>query len=210
MSIFKKMLNKDKEERSEFNIEQKQIEKKLKKLNHLKYGDKKTLSAVEIKNMYFGNGILVKDTSSKDACYIDILCGFDNHSFGDKPDASYNLYDFNVREGNIEYVFTSMESIYKKSNQIMEECYDEIYEEIIKFFEENSGSDWDIRLKNEFSLEYLKENWYVAGLAVNDDCIEISIGIKAAENPEHDGFYNVSIFVDYSTQEPSVSFDIVW
>ena len=30
------------------------------------------------------------------------------------------------------------------------------------------------------------------------------------ENPEHDGFYNVSIFVDYSTQEPDVSFDIVW
>ena len=59
-------------------------------------------------------------------------------------------------------------------------------------------------------VTYLKENWYVAGLAINDDCIEISIGIKAAENPEHDGFYNVSIFVDYSTQEPSVSFDIVW
>ena len=210
MSFLKKMFNKDKEESSEFNIEQKQIEKKLKKLNHLKYGDKKTLSAVEIKNMYFGNGILVKDTSSKDACYIDILCGFGNHSFGDKPDSSYNLYDFNVREDNIDYVFTSMESIYKKSNQIMEECYDEIYKEIINFFEENSGSDWDIRLKNEFSLEYLKENWYVAGLAVNDDCIDISIGIKAAENPEHDGFYNVSIFVDYSTQEPSVSFDIVW
>ena len=210
MSIFNKLFNTDKEKSPVFNIEQKQIEKKLKKLNHLKYGDKKTLSAVEIKNMYFGNGILVKDTSSKDACYIDILCGFGNHSFGHKPDASYNLYDFNVREDNIDYVFTSMESIYKKSNQIMEECYEEIYKEIIKFFEENSGSDWDIRLKNEFSLEYLKENWYVTGLAINDDCIEISIGIKAAENPEHDGFYNVSIFVDYSTQEPDVSFDIVW
>ena len=34
MSILKKMFNKDKEESSEFNIEQKQIEKKLKKLNH--------------------------------------------------------------------------------------------------------------------------------------------------------------------------------
>lgn len=111
MSIFNKLFNTDKEESPVFNIEQKQIEKKLKKLNHLKYGDKKTLSAVEIKNVYFGNGILVKDTSSKDACYIDILCGFGNHSFGDKPDASYNLYDFNVREDNIDYVFTSMESI---------------------------------------------------------------------------------------------------
>ena len=103
-----------------------------------------------------------------------------------------------------------MENIYKKSDQIMEECYDEIYKEIVKFFEENRGSDWDIRLKEEFSLEYLKENWYVKGLAINDDNIEISIGIKAAENPEHNGFYNVSIFVDYSTQEPSVEFNIVW
>ena len=210
MSFFNKLFNTVKEENSASTKEQKQIEKKLKKLNHLKYDDKKTLSAVHIENSYFGNGILVKDTSSKDACYIDILCGFENHSFGDKPDASYNLYDFNVREGNIDYVFTSMESIYKKSNQIMEECYDEIYKQITTFFEDNSGSDWDIRLKNEFSLEYLKENWYVEGLSINDDCIEISIGIKAAENPEHDGFYNVSIFVDYSTQEPDVSFNVVW
>ena len=210
MSFFSKLFNTDKEESSALTKEQKQIEKKLKNLNHLKYGDKKTLSAVEIENSYFGNGILVKDTSSKDVCYIDILSGFGNHSFGDKPDVSYNLYEFNVREDNIDYVFNSMESIYKKSDQIMEECYDEIYKEIVKFFEENKGSDWDIRLKNEFSLEYLKENWYVEGLTVNDDCIEISIGIKAAENPEHDGFYNVNIFVDYSTQEPEVSFDIVW
>ena len=210
MSFFSKLFNTEKEENNALTKEQKQIEKKLKKLNHMKYGDKKTLSAVRIENPYFGNGFLVKDTSSKDACYIDILGGFGNHSFGDKPDASYNLYDFNVREDNIDYVFTSMESIYKKSNQIMEECYDEIYKEIINFFEENSGSDWDIRLKNEFSLEYLKDNWYVTGLAINDDHIEISIGIEAAENSEHDDFYNVSIFVDYSTQEPDVSFDIVW
>ena len=47
-------------------------------------------------------------------------------------------------------------------------------------------------------------------MAINDESIEISIGIKAAENLEHDDFYNVSIFVDYSTQEPDVSFDIVW
>ena len=88
--------------------------------------------------------------------------------------------------------------------------YSEIYKEIAKFFEDNSGSDWDIRLKDEFSLEYLKENWYVKGLAINDDNIEIAIGIKAAANREHDGFYNVSIFVDYSTQKPRVEFSIVW
>ncbi|MBR1507451.1 MAG: hypothetical protein IJ619_05570 [Eubacterium sp.] len=210
MSFFNKLFNKDKEESPALTKEQKQIEKKLKNLNHLKYGDKKELSAVEIENSYFGNGILVKDTSSKDAYYIDKLCGFGNHSFGDKPDASYGLYEITVREDNIDYVFNSMESIYKKSDQIMEECYDEIYKEITTFFEDNSDSDWNIRLKSEFSLEYLKANWYVIGLSINDDCIEISIGIKAAENPEHDEFYNVSIFVDYNTQEPEVSFDVVW
>jgi hypothetical protein len=210
MSFFGKIFNTEKEENNALTKEQKQIEKKLKKLNHMKYGDKKTLSAVWIENPYFGNGYLVKDTSSKDACYIDRLGGFGNHSFGDKPDASYNLYEFDVREDNIDYVLASMESIYKKSDLIMEECYDEIYKQITTFFEDNSGSDWDIRLKNEFSLEYLKENWYVEGLSINDECIEISIGIKAAENPEHDSFYNVSIFVDYSTQEPRVEFNIVW
>ena len=214
MSLFSKLFNSDKKEDSGLTKEQKQknkeLEKKLKNLNHLRYGDKKTLSAVEYENSYFGNGILVKDTSSEEVCYIDILGGFDNHSFGDRTDDSYDLYEFIVKEDNIDHVFASMESIYKKSDQIMEECYDEIYKEIVKFFEENRGSDWDIRLKDEFSLEYLKENWYVKGLAIDDDNIEIAIGIKAAENREHDGFYNVSIFVDFSTQEPRVSFDIVW
>ena len=213
MGLFDKLVsNKDKksDKKNKEKDDRVNIEKKLKKLNHMKYGDKKTLSAVEIENSYFGNGVLVKDTSSKEVCYIDILGGFGNHTFGDKPGASYNLYEFNVREDNIDYVLASMESIYKKSDPIMEECYDEIYKQITTFFEDNSGSDWDICLKNEFSLEYLKENWYVEGLSINDDCIEISIGIKAAENPEHDGFYNVSIFVDYSTQEPDVSFNVVW
>lgn len=156
MSFFGKLFNTDKEESSALTKENKQIEKKLKNLNHLKYGDKKTLSAVEIENSYFGNGVLVKDTSSKDVCYIDILGGFGNHSFGDKPDASYGIYEIAVREDNIDYVLDSMESIYKKSDQIMDECYDEIYKEITGFFENNSDSDWDIRLKDEFSLEYLK------------------------------------------------------
>ena len=210
MSLFSKLFNADKEESPALTNEQKQIEKKLKKLNHLKYNDKKVLTAVEIENSYFGNGILVKDTSSKDVYYIDILGGFDNHSFGDRTDDSYDLYEFIVKEDNIDHVFSSMESIYKKSDRIMDQCYDKIYKEITQFFEKNSGSDWDIRLKDEFSLEYLKENWYVKGLAINDDNIEIAIGIKAAENPEHNGFYNISIFVDYSTQEPEVSFDVVW
>ena len=210
MSFFSKLFDTDKEESPALTKEQKQMEKKLKNLNHLRYGDKKVLSAVEIDNAYFGKGILVKDTSSNEAYYIDLLSGFGNHSFGDKPDASYDLYEINIREDNIDYVLASMESIYKNSNQIMEKCYDSIYKEITTFFEDNSGSDWDIRLKDEFSLEYLKENWYVMGLTINDDIIEIAIGIKAAENPEHDSFYNVSIFVDFSTQEPEVSFDIVW
>ena len=175
----------------------------------MKYGDKKKLSAVEIENSYFGNGILVKDTGSKDVCYIYILEGFSNHSFGDKPDASYDYYEIIVREDNIDYVLTSMESIYKNSDKIMEECYDEIYKEIIKFFEKSSGSDLEIRLKNEFDLEYLKENWYVEGLSIYDDYVELSIGINAAKNPEHDVYYNISIFVEYSTLEPEVSLNVV-
>lgn len=210
MSLFRKLFNKGKEGKPALTEEQKEIERKLKKLNNLRYGNKKILSAVEYENAYFGNGILVKDTSSADVCYIDILGGFGNHSFGDKPDASYDLYEFTVREDNIDHVFASMESIYKKSDRIMEQCYDNIYKEIVQFFEDNKGSDWDIRLKDDFTLDYLKENWRVKGLAINDDEIEIAIGIKAAEHPEHNGFYNVSIFVDYSTQEPRVSFDIVW
>ena len=60
----------------------------------------------------------------------------------------------------------------------MEQCYDKIYKEIVQFFEDNNkGSDWDIRLKDDFSLDYLKENWRVKGLAINDDEIEIAIGI---------------------------------
>ena len=214
MSFFSKLFNRDKKEDSGLTKEQKQknkeIEKKLQKLNNLKYGNKKILSAVEYENSYFGNGILVKDTSSEDVCYIDILGGFGNHSFGDRTDDSYDLYDFIVKEDNIDHVFASMESIYKKSDQIMEECYDEIYKEIVKFFKENKGSDWDIRLKDEFSLEYLKENWYVKGLAIDDDNIEFSIGIDAAENHEHDHYYDIYICVDFSTQEAEVTFNAVW
>ena len=63
MSFFSKLFNTEKEENNALTKEQKQIEKKLKKLNHMKYDDKKTLSAVRIENPYFGNGFLVKDTS---------------------------------------------------------------------------------------------------------------------------------------------------
>ena len=91
MSFFSKLFNTDKEANPALTKEQKEIQKKLKNLNHLRYNDKKILSAVRIENPYFGNGFLVKDTSSKDACYIDILGGFGNHSFGDKPDVSFNV-----------------------------------------------------------------------------------------------------------------------
>lgn len=207
MAFFSKMFN---AEKTALTKEQKEIEKKIKRLNQLQYDNKKILSPVSIENSYFGNGILVKDSTSENACYIWLLSGFNNHSFGDKSDDSYDLYDILIQEDNLDYVLTSLEQIYTKSDQIMEECYDEIYKEILKFFEENSGSDWDIRLKDEFDLEYLKENWYVKGVAIYDDHVEISIGIKAANNPEHDGFYDINLFVDYSSQEPDVSFDIVW
>ena len=54
MSFFSKLFNTEKEENNALTKEQKQIEKKLKKLNHMKYDDKKTLSAVRIENPYFG------------------------------------------------------------------------------------------------------------------------------------------------------------
>ena len=161
MAFFSKMFN---AEKTALTKEQKEIEKKIKRLNQLQYDNKKILSPVSIENSYFGNGILVKDSTSENACYIWLLSGFNNHSFGDKSDDSYDLYDILIQEDNLDYVLTSLEQIYTKSDQIMEECYDEIYKEILKFFEENSGSDWDIRLKDEFDLEYLKENWYVSGL----------------------------------------------
>ena len=74
------------------------------------------------------------------------------------------------------------------------------------YFLNNAGE----RLKNEFNLDYLKENWYVKGLAIYDDHIEFSIGIDAAENHEHDHYYDIYICVDFSTQEAEVTFNVVW
>ena len=170
-----------------------------------KQSDKKNLSDVEIENSYFGNGILIKDSSFEPPCYTDIKSGFDGiDSFGKKNDTAYDLYEFIVREDNIDYVFTSLEKIYKKSDQIMEECCNEIYNEITKFFEDGKS------LKSEFNLDYFKGNWYVYGVAIYDDHVEFSIGINAAENPEEDSYYNKIINVEYETQEAEVSFNIVW
>lgn len=36
-----------------------------------------------------------------------------------------------------------------------------------------------------------EENWYVKALAIYDDHIEFSIGIDAAENHEHDHYYDI-------------------
>ena len=171
---------------------------------------KKYLSDVEIANSYFGNGILVKDSGSENIYYKDIKSEFDRmfDSFGKKSDDSYDLYELIVNEDQIGYVLSSLEKIYKKSEQIMEECYDEIYKEIVGVFEAVYGLDKG--LKEEFNLDYLKENWYVYGIAIYDDNVEFSIGIKAAKNPEDVSNYSINLFVDYSTQEPEVSFDVVW
>ena len=40
--------------------------------------------------------------------------------------------------------------------------------------------------------------------------INIQILIKAAENPEHDSYYDIIIDVDYETMEPDSSFEVVW
>ena len=96
---------------------------------------KKYLSDVEIENSYFGNGILVKDSGSENNYYIDIKSGFDRmfDSFGKKSDSPYDLYEIIVQEDNIEYVLTSLEKIYEKADQIMDECCDEIYKELVEF-----------------------------------------------------------------------------
>lgn len=186
----------------------KQINKKIKYRNSTE-DKKKYLAEVELENSYFGKGILLKNSENpENIYYTDIKSGFDRifDSFGKKSDTPCDLYEFIVKEDNIDYVLTSLEKIYKKANQIMEECYSTIYKEIIKFFEEDCNES----LKNEFNLDYLKKNWYNSGVQIYDDSIIFFIGIKAAENSEADSYYQISILVDYSTQEAQVSFEVVW
>ena len=161
-----------------------------------------------LRSKYFGNGILVKDSSAENIYYKDIKSGFDRlfDPFGKKSDTGCDLREIIVQEDNIEYVLTSLEKIYKRSDQIMEECYDEIYKELVEFLNETC----DDCLKDDFDLAYLKENWYVYGIAIYDDHAEFSIGIDAAKNPDDDSNCDVIIFVDYDKQEPEVSFDVVW
>ena len=115
------------------------------------------------------------------------------------------MYEFIVAVENIDYVLTSLEHIYKNSNQIMEESYNEIYKKIVDFFEGIEGN-----LKKAFNLDYLKKNWYNRGVQIYDDSVEFFIGIEAAENSEDDSYYEIGIFVDYSTQKAEVSFEVVW
>ena len=203
MSFFSKLFNKGDDAVTK---EQKEIEKKLKDINRLRYNNKKTLSAVEIENSYFGNGVLVKDSSSDDICYIDVLSGLHFSSFGKKEATSCDLNEFLVKEDNIDHVLASLEKIYEKSDKIMEGCYEEIYNKITKFFEDaGEGS-----LKDEFDLEYLKENWYLYAIKIYDDYAVFSIGIDAAENSEDDEVYDIQISVDYDTLKADVSFEVVW
>ena len=166
---------------------------------------KKYLSDVEIENAYFGNGILIKDSGAEIVYYKDIKSGFDRmfDSFSKKSDSPYDLYEIIVQEGNIGYVLASLEKIYEKADQIMDECYDDIYKELVEFLNETC----DDSLKDDFTLDYLKENWNVYGIAIYDDYVEFTIGIDAAKDPEDDSNYYISI---YSTQEPEVSFEVVW
>ena len=169
---------------------------------------KKYLSDVAIENSYFGNGILVKDSGSENIYYKDIKSGFDRmfDSFGKKSDTPYDLYEIIVQEDNIEYVLTSLEKIYEKADQIMDECYDDIYKELVEFL----NGTCDNCLKADCDLAYLKENWYVYGIAVYDDYVEFTIGVDAAKDPENNSDYNITIIVDFATLEPEASFNVVW
>ena len=157
---------------------------------------------------YFGNGILIKDSGTENIYYKDIKSGFDRmfDSFGKKSDSPYDLYEIIVQEGNIEYVLASLEKIYEKADQIMDECYDEIYKELVEFL----NGTCDDCLKDDFTLEYLKENWNVYGIAIYDDYVEFTIGVDAAKDPENDSDYNITIIVDFATLKPEASFNVVW
>ena len=169
---------------------------------------KKYLSDVAIENSYFGNGILVKDSGSENIYYKDIKSGFDRmfDSFGKKSDTPYDLYEIIVQEDNIEYVLTSLEKIYEKADQIMDECYDDIYKELVEFL----NGTCDDCLKDDCDLAYLKENWYVNGIAIYDEYVEFTIGVDAAKDPENDSDYNITIIVDFATLKPETSFNVVW
>ena len=160
------------------------------------------------KRGHFGNGILVKDSGSENIYYKDIKSGFDRmfDSFGKKSDTPYDLYEIIVQEDNIEYVLTSLEKIYEKADQIMDECYDDIYKELVEFL----NGTCDDCLKDDCDLAYLKENWHVYGIAVYDDYVEFTIGVDAAKDPENDSDYNITIIVDFATLEPEASFNVVW
>lgn len=192
----------------------KQWNKEEKYRNSAEY-KKKYFSDVEIENSYFGNGVLVKDSSSETICYTNIKSGFDRlfdsfgkkfDSLGKESDNSCDLHEFIVQENNIEYVLASLEKIYKRSYQIMEECYDDIYKELVDFLDDTC----DDSLKDDYNLAYLKENWYLYGIAIYDDYAEFTIGIDAAKNKEDDSNYDIIVSVDYDTLEPSVSFNVVW
>ena len=127
-------------------------------------------------------------------------------SFGRTRHGSCDLYEFIVKEENIEYVLASLQKIYEKADQIMDEWYDDIYKELVEFL----NGTCDDCLKDDFDLAYLKENWYVYGIAVYDDYVDITIDVDAAKDPENDSDYNITIIVDFATLESEVSFDVVW
>ena len=207
MSFFSNLFNKENSGLTEEQKEKKkQIDariKHLKSIKHLNYKNE-DLSGVEIENSYFGNGILIKTSGSEKPYYIDVVSGFDNNSFG-KKNATYDIYEFLVDEDNLDYVLASLEKIYRNDDQIMEAYYDEIYNDFIEFFKDYSEES----LKKEFSLEYLKAKWYVRGVAIYDDHVEIFIGVDAMEDPEAIIDFDIIITVEYSTLEPSLSFDSV-
>ncbi len=186
----------------------KEIEKEFENARFKKYNEK-NLSEEEIKSSYFENGVLIKDSCHPYNRYIDIKSGFDR--IFDSFDKSYvpcDLGEISVREDNIDYVLDSLQMIYEKSDQIMEKCYGKIYDEIIHFFEDvcEKGTG----LKKEFNLDYVKKNWRVYSLNIYDEAVCFFIGIDASDDPEADSYYQISVSVDYATQEPEVSFDIVW
>lgn len=196
-----------------------------------KENKKNRRTSVKFEHSYFGKGSLIKETRSETKFdpedlkvvngtfkipqgphetelvtrFVGLESGFEKifESFGKHNDAYCDMGELDVREENIEHVFDSLQKVYERFEQIMEGCYDEMYELITREVEEG----WGERLKPEFDLEYLKENWKVYCIDIYDGSAVYYIKVDAAEDPKTDHTYSVSIVVDYSTLTGRVDID---
>lgn len=165
----------------------------------------KYCTEIEISHNFFGKGILLKDNEKE--LYTEIKSGFDVlfNYLKKKEEKSYDIFEFLVKPDNLNNVLNSMEKIYIDFNKTLEGFYDTIYNEIIKFYENNTQL-----LNKDFSLQYLKENWYVIGMQIEDDVFNVFLGVDAGNNHEFDSNYEIEVIFDLQNQSADLSFNVVW